>query len=280
MKEYFKLNNNINIPAIGFGTWQTPDGQTAINAIKTAIDAGYKHIDAAAIYKNEKGVGLGIKEANIDRKDLFVTSKVWNEQRGYENTLKAFDNTINDLQLDYLDLYLIHWPAAAHQFENWKQLNNDTWSAMEKLYKDGKIKALGVSNFMEHHLTPLLQHATIKPTVNQIEYHPGYMQQDCVQFCNDNNIQVEGWSPLGRGDVFDNEVLKQLAHKYNKTVAQLSIRWAIQNNVIPLPKSVTPNRIIENFEVSDFNISESDMALINKIDTIANSGLRPDSVSF
>ena len=280
MKEYFKLNNDVKIPSVGFGTWQTPDGETAINSIKIAIDNGYRHIDAAAIYNNEKGVGTGINECGIDRKELFVTSKLWNSERGYETTLKAFEKTLKDLQLEYLDLYLIHWPASANQFNNWRQINSDTWRAMEKLYTEGKIRAIGVSNFLEHHLKPLLENAKIKPSVNQIEYHPGFMQNDCVKFCNDNNIQVEGWSPLGRGKVLENDMLKGIALKYNKSVAQLCIRWALQNNVLPLPKSITPNRIKENFEVFDFEISESDMALINQMDELGASGLHPDSIEF
>lgn len=280
MKTHFKLNNDVKIPSIGFGTWQTPDGDTAANVIKIAVKEGYRHIDAAAIYKNEKGVGAGIKACGIERKDLFVTSKLWNSERGYETTLKAFKNTLKDLQLDYLDLYLIHWPATAHQFDNWQQRNAETWRAMEKLYNDGKIKAIGVSNFLEHHLKPLMEVAKIQPMVNQIEYHPGFMQDDCVAFCRDNNIQIEGWSPLGRGEVLDNEMLKTIALTYNKSVAQICIRWAMQHNVIPLPKSVTPHRIKENFDVFDFEISAKDMTRINQMDPIGSSGLNPDTVDF
>ncbi len=280
MEKYFKLNNDVKIPSIGFGTWQTPDGETAINSIKTAINNGYKHIDAAAIYDNEKGVGIGIKECGIERKELFVTSKLWNSERGYETTLNAFEKTLNDLQVEYLDLYLIHWPATANQFNNWRQINSDTWRAMEKLYTEGKIRAIGVSNFLEHHLEPLMENAKIKPAVNQIEYHPGFMQNDCVKFCVDNNVLVEGWSPLGRGKLLENELLKEIANKYNKSVAQLCIRWALQNNVLPLPKSITPNRIKENFDVFDFEISESDLTLINQMDNFGYSGLNPDSIDF
>ncbi|WP_179316660.1 aldo/keto reductase [Winogradskyella undariae] len=280
MNTYFTLNNGIKIPSLGFGTWKTPDGETAIESIKKAVEIGYKHIDAAAIYANEEGVGAGIKACGIERKDLFITSKLWNAERGYESTLKAFEKTLEDLQLDYLDLYLIHWPAAAHQFENWQEINAETWRAMEKLHNEGKIKSLGVSNFMPHHLEPLMKTAKIQPSINQIEYHPGFTQPDCVKFCTDNNIQVEGWSPLGRGEVLDNEMLKNIAEKYNKSVAQVCIRWALQNNVIPLPKSVTPHRIEENFNVFDFEISEADMIAIDAMENIGASGLTPDTVEF
>lgn len=281
MEKYFKLNNGITIPAVGFGTWQTPDGETAVNVIKLAVEYGYRHIDAAAIYANEKSVGTAIKECSVERKELFVTSKVWNTERGYDKTLKAFEKTLLDLQLDYLDLYLIHWPATAHQFSNWKEINAATWSAIEKLYKDGKIKAIGVSNFLPHHLQALLETATIKPAVNQLEYHPGFMQRDCVSYCATHNIQVEGWSPLGRGEVLANETLKKMGLKYNKSVAQLCIRWALQNQVLPLPKSVTPKRIKENLEVFDFEIVESDMIIINQMDhPEGGSGLNPDTVVF
>ena len=280
MTKYFKLNNGNEIPNIGFGTWQTPDGETAINAVKTSIEKGYRHIDAAAIYKNEKGVGDGIKASNINREELFVTSKLWNSERGFDSTLKAFDKTLNDLQLEYLDLYLIHWPANAHQFKNWKELNAETWRAMEQLHKEGKIKSIGLSNFLPHHIEALMETATIIPAVNQIEYHPGFMQNECVEYCKTKNIQIEGWSPLGRGDVLENETLKQIAAKYKKSVAQICIRWALQNEVLPLPKSVTPSRIKENFEVFDFEIASADMELINQLKNIGASGLDPDKVEF
>lgn len=280
MENYFKLHNDVKIPSIGFGTWQIPDGEAARNAIKTAVNTGYRHIDAAAIYANEKGVGTGIKECGLERNELFVTSKVWNTERGYETTLKAFEKTLEDLQLDYLDLYLIHWPASSHQFNNWRKINADTWKAMEQLYDDGKIRAIGVSNFMENHLEALLENAKIKPMVNQIEYHPGCMQDTCVRFCTENNIQIEGWSPLGRAKVLDNDLLKEIAHAYHKSVAQVCIRWALQNNILPLPKSTTPERIKENYTVFDFEISEGDMKSINQMENFGGSGLHPDTIDF
>lgn len=273
------LNNGTGIPCIGFGTWQTPDGEVAVKTVKTAIESGYRHIDAAAVYGNEISVGEGIKESGISRQDLFVTSKVWNTERGYKKTLAAFEKTLSELQLDYLDLYLIHWPSSKNKFENWEEINLSTWKAMTELYRQGKIKAIGVSNFLPHHLEALCK-TDISPMVNQIEYHPGFMQNEAVDFCRKNNITVEAWSPLGTGKMLNNEILKEIAVKYQKSTAQLCVRWCLQNNVIPLPKSVTPNRITENINVFDFEISEEDMKKINAMDYCGGSGLNPDLIDF
>ena len=279
LKEAFTLNNGYKIPCVGFGTWQTPDGETAITAVKEALNAGYKHIDTAAAYKNEASIGKAIKESGINRNELFITSKVWNKDRGYKTTLDAFEKTINDLQIDYLDLYLIHWPASANQFKDWDNINLETWKAMTELYKAGKIKSIGVSNFMPHHLKSLME-TEVKPMVNQIEFHPGFMQEETLKYCAENNILVEAWSPLGTGRMLNNSTLKEIASKYNKSAAQLCIRWCLQNNALPLPKSVTASRIKENTEIFDFAISDDDMKVINAMKYCGGSGLNPDKVDF
>ena len=279
LKDTFTLNNGYKIPCIGFGTWQTPDGETAVNSVIEAIKSGYNHIDTAAIYGNEKSIGKAIKESGINRNEIFITSKVWNKDRGYKTTLAAFEKTINDLQIDYLDLYLIHWPASVNKFNDWDNINLETWKAMTELYKAGKIKSIGVSNFMPHHLKSLME-TEVKPMVDQIEFHPGFMQEETFKYCNDNNILIEAWSPLGTGKMLDNETLKIVASKYNKSVAQLCIRWCLQNNTLPLPKSVTASRIKENTEIFDFVISDEDMKTINAMEYCGGSGHHPDKVNF
>ena len=281
LSDCHKLSNGVEIPCVGFGTWQIPDGEVTIKAVKTAIDIGYRHIDAAAIYGNEKSVGDAIKDNSIvSREELFITSKLWNINQGYERTLAAFDWTMKDLQLKYLDLYLIHWPIVKGHKEDWQETIVNTWKAFEKLYKDGKIRAIGVSNFLPHHLKPLMENAEIKPTVNQIELHPGQIQGEAVLFCQKHNILVEAYSPLGTGRMLPNPTLNEIAAKYNKNVAQLCIRWSIQNNFLPLQKSVTPSRIIENANVFDFEITIEDMDVINKMSYCGGSGLNPDNIDF
>ncbi len=274
-----KLTNGVTIPSIGYGTWQSPDSEITVEGVKTAVSVGYRHIDAAAVYGNEQNVGKGIAECGIPREELFITSKVWNTERGYEKTLAAFEKTIKDLGVSYLDLYLIHWPAASHMFDNWEEINLETWRAMTDLYKAGKIRAIGVSNFKPHHLKALME-TEIKPMVNQIEFHPGLLQKDTISFCRENGILTEGWSPLGTGRMLNNPVLMEIAEKYGRTPAQICIRWCIQHNVLPLPKSVTPSRIKENLKVFDFGIDTEDMERIDALNNFGGSGLNPDTVDF
>lgn len=279
-EKFYLLNNNYKIPNIGFGTFRTPSGEETEKSVIDAIKSGYRHIDCAAAYGNEKSVGEAIRKSGVAREELFITSKLWNDDKGYENTLAAFNRTLEDLQLDYLDLYLIHWPIAKASKNNWQEANSESWRALEELYKQGKVKAIGVSNFLGHHLDPLLKIAKIKPMVNQIEIHPGMLQEETVKFCEENNILVEAWAPFSNGQIFNNPVLKEIADQYKKSVAQISLRWVIQKGIIPLPKSVTPERIKNNLDVFDFEIKAQDVEKIDRLTDCGSSGLHPDEVDF
>lgn len=280
MEKVVLLNNGVTMPQPGFGTFLTKDGEEVVKAVKWAVETGYRHIDTAAVYNNEKGVGEGIRQCGVPREELFVTSKVWNTERGYDSTLRAFDKTLADLGLEYLDLYLIHWPANEKQFgKEAVKINQETWRAMEQLYSEGRIKAIGLSNFMPHHIDQLMENATVKPAIDQIEFHPGLLQKECVEYCKKNGITVEAWSPLGRGGLIFDEMLMGLAEKYGSTVAQLIIRWVMQHDVVPLVKSTKQSRIEENYQVFDFEISSEDVERIDGIDFI-RMGPDPDEASF
>ena len=274
-----ELYNGILMPEIGLGTWKAPTGKVTVEAVKAAIECGYTHIDCAAIYGNEKEVGLGIKESNADRKDLFITSKLWNDVRGYQETIDAFNQTLSDLQLDYLDLYLIHWPRPVKYHDNYIEKNIESWKAMEDLYKQGKVKAIGVSNFKIHHMEEIIENCEIKPMVNQIEFHPSCLEKEIRDFCKKENIVVTGYSPLANGKVFECKELVEFSEKYGVSIAQLCIRYALQHNVIPLVKSVTKERIKANLNVN-FVISDEDMEKIDKITTCGGSYKDSDNISF
>lgn len=274
-----ELYNGILMPEIGFGTWKAPTGKVTVEAVKAAIECGYTHIDCAAIYGNEKEVGLGIKESNVDRKNLFITSKLWNDVRGYQETIDAFNQTLSDLQLDYLDLYLIHWPRPVKYHDNYIEKNIESWKAMEDLYKQGKIKAIGVSNFKVHHMEEIMENCEIKPMVNQIEFHPSCLEKEIRDFCKKENIVVTGYSPLANGKVFECKELVKFSEKYGVSIAQLCIRYALQHNVIPLVKSVTKERIKANLNVN-FVISDEDIEKIDKITTCGGSYKDSDNISF
>lgn len=267
-----RLNNGVAMPYLGLGVWQSKNGEEVINAVKWALEAGYRHIDTASIYKNERGVGEAIQQSDIPRKHIFVTSKVWNADQGYENTLKAFDATLERLGVDYLDLYLIHWPV--------KGKYKETWRALEHLYREERVKAIGVSNFLQHHLEDLLPETNITPMVNQMEFHPHLVQQDLINFCHSHEIQYEAWSPLMQGQIFDLQVFKDLAEKYGKTIAQIVLRWDLQKGVITIPKSINQNRIIENSQLFDFELSTADMEKIDQLDKAKRVGPDPDNFNF
>lgn len=274
-QDCYTLHNGVQVPCIGFGVWKLEDGAQTANMVQNALQAGYRHIDTAAFYGNEASVGQAVRESDIAREQVFVTSKLANPDRGYDNTLRAFDTTMDKLGLDVLDLYLIHWPVVWSQ--NPTQDNRDTWRAMEEIYRAGRVRAIGVSNFLPHHLRPMMETATVQPMVNQIEYNIGTQQNEVVAFCRAHKMLVQAWSPLGRGRVLGDARLGAMAQKYGKSVAQLCIRFALQNGVNPLPKSATPARIASNLEVFDFVIADADMAYLRALPTFGGSGLHPDT---
>ena len=280
LNDTYELNNGVKIPVIGLGTWQTPDGEVAQKAVENALDLGYRLIDTAAAYGNEESIGRGIKVSGVNRHDLFVTTKLWNDHHGYQKTKAAIDESLTKLDLDYLDLYLIHWPNPAPVRDHWAELNAESWQAMEEAVQAGKIRAIGVSNFRRKHLAELLKTAKIRPAVNQIYLNPSDMEEDVTAYNKELGILNEAYSPLGRGDLFANETVVSVAQHYGKSPAQVLLRWSLQHGFVPLPKSVHRERLESNLQVFDFTISEEDMAKLDGLHGAGKLANDPDQTDF
>ncbi len=265
------LNNGVTMPGFGLGVFKVAEGDLVVNAVKSALRAGYRSIDTAAIYANEEGVGRGIRESGLPRNQIFVTTKVWNGDQGYDSTLQAFETSLKKLGMDYLDLYLIHWPVKAKYM--------DTWRALLKLYEEKKVRAIGVSNFPIAHLKNILEISDVIPAVNQVELHPLLNQKELRDFCRDASIQIEAWSPIMKGNL-ELPLLMELSQKYSKTPAQVVLRWHIQNDVVVIPKSVHEHRIRENSQIFDFSLSNEDMLRIDSLNENKRFGPDPDTFDF
>lgn len=274
------LKNGVFIPSIGYGTYDATD-EEIFNGTLCALKSNYRLIDCAYYYKNQEAIGRAIKASKINLKDIFISSKVWNTSRGYMNTINEFNKTLKELGVSYLDLYLIHWPANYYQFKDEaKRINQETWRALEDLYLEGKIKAIGLSNFLPHHIEQILETCKIKPMVNQIEFHPGINQNGVISYCKDKGIVLEAYSPLGRKEVLNNEVIVELANKYHKTPAQIAVRYVLETGIIPLPKSKSLERMQENIDVFDFSLSEEDYKKIKDLVIFSSFSKNPDNIDF
>ena len=272
------LNNGVQIPVIGLGVYKAQEGEEVENAVTWALGKGYRLIDTASVYGNEVGVGKSIQESGIKREDIFVTTKLANIDQGYENTLKAIDTSLKNLNLSYIDLYLIHWPSASDDRYVMINKREETWKAMEEILKSGKAKAIGVSNYTIPHLEEMVSYAEIQPAVNQVEFHPFLYQKDLLEYCQKNNIALEAYSPIVKARKMDNASIINLAQKYKKTNAQILIRWSIQRGCIPIPKSVHENRIQENADVFDFEISEEDMSILDSLNENVHQAWNPEGI--
>ncbi|MCH5461707.1 aldo/keto reductase [Lactobacillus sp. LC28-10] len=280
LTDTYTLSNGTKIPVVGFGTWQTPDGDVAYHAVLDALAAGYRHIDTAAAYGNEESVGHAIHDSGVKREDLFVTTKLWNGDHGYEKTKQAIGTSLSKLGLEYVDLYLIHWPNPETFRDNWEEANAQSWKAMEEAYEEGLLKAIGVSNFRQKHLDALLKTAKIAPMVNQIFLNPSDLQPNVVEYNNAHDIVTEAYSPFGTGRIFQIDDLKDIAEKYNKSVPQLVLRWHLQHGFLPLPKSVHAEYIKANTDIFDFEIAEEDMKTIDGFRGAAGLATDPDTTLF
>lgn len=277
----YQLNNGVEIPVLGFGTFKAMDGEEAYRAVLEALKAGYRHIDTAAIYQNEESVGQAIKDSGVPREEMFVTTKLWNSQQTYEQTRQALEKSIEKLGLDYLDLYLIHWPNPKPLRENdaWKTRNAEVWRAMEDLYQEGKIRAIGVSNFLPHHLDALLETATIVPAVNQVRLAPGVYQDQVVAYCREKGILLEAWGPFGQGELFDSKQVQEIAANHGKSVAQIALAWSLAEGFLPLPKSVTASRIQANLDCFGIELSHEERETLKAI-AVQSGAPRVDDMDF
>lgn len=266
------LHNGVRMPWFGLGVYKSQEGEEVERAVQAAVKVGYRSIDTAALYYNEAGVGRAIQACGVSREELFITTKVWNTDQGYDSTLRAFEESRQKLGLDYLDLYLIHWPV--------KGKYKDTWRALETLYENGAVRAIGVCNFHVHHLEDLLSDVRIVPMVNQVEFHPRLTQKELLHFCKDKGIQLEAWSPLMRGRLLDDPVLTEIGRNYNKTAAQVILRWDLQHEVVTIPKSVHEERIAANADIFDFMLTSEEMGRIDALNCNERSGQDPDHFHF
>ncbi len=271
----YVLGNGLKIPCIGFGTYQAAKNGSA-DVIATAIECGYRYFDTASLYQTERALGEAIKQSGIPREDFFLVSKVWIDEMGYEETKEAFARTLSRLQTDYLDLYLIHWPKSPTNQADWKEKVADTWRAMEELYAEGKIKGLGVCNFLPHHLDHLLSVAKVQPLVDQMEIHPGYSQERAVAYCFEKGIRPQAWSPMGRSEILSNPILLSFAEKYGKSVAQICMRFVVQKGIIALPKASSAAHMKENQDVFDFELTDEDLKILECMPQDTWLGEHPD----
>ncbi len=280
LTDTYTLSNGVKIPVIGFGTWQVEDGREAVEAVKAALAAGYRHIDTAQGYGNEESVGRGIKASGVKREEIFITTKLVNRVRGYEETKAAIKDSLAKLGTDWLDLFLVHWPVPADFKRNWKEMNTASWRAMEEMHEAGQIRALGVSNFQAKHIDELMRTAKIPPTVNQIRLCPGDTQDEVVRYSREKGMLLEAYSPLGTGEIFGVSLMRDMAEKYGRTIAQVAIRWSLQMGFLPLPKSVTPERIRENADVFGFELAPEDVRKIATLKNVAGWHSDPDHISW
>lgn len=275
MEQYVVLQNGVKMPRIGYGTYKCTDGSDE-RVVRMALDAGYRMLDTAAFYGNEAYVGKSVRESGIPRKELFLTSKVWKSDLGYEKTKKSVEESLERLQTDYLDLCLIHWPKPDPESTDWKELDRGSWKALEELYHRGTVRAIGVSNFLPHHLEALMETAEVRPMVDQLELHVGYLQEAAVQYCKSWGIQVQAWSPLGRRRVLEEPMVVKMAQKYQASPAQFLLRFLLQQNIAVIPKASSMERMRQNLELPEFVITEEDMHLLRCLPQAGWSGEHPD----